>query len=221
MCCSLSYKQIWPWHTPCPHALWRHFKWACFVPYRRHLKKKTGGGRDRTPREGQALRWRSSSQDVTGCWLEDAQEGLGRPTKTALQLQGVVFQAPASPLAATQRVLACTGPRPGRQGSKARSFIYSGCCWGLGISCLGEVGKKTSPSFSFHMRSPEEDHSFISSCSHTCFGRCACMCVQCVHGGLHKNMLLTSALGLLWVFVYVCVSIFAAFEGPLYGIILV
>lgn len=142
MCSSLSYKQIWPWHTACPRVPWRHFKWACFVPYRRHLKKRTGGGSDRTPREGQALRWRSSSQDVTGCWLEDAQEGLGRPTKTALQLQGVVFQAPASPLAATQRVLACTGPRPGRQGSKARSFIYSGCCWGLGISCLGEVEKK-------------------------------------------------------------------------------
>ncbi|ONI45654.1 hypothetical protein AN641_00475 [Candidatus Epulonipiscioides gigas] len=65
---------------------------------------------------------------MTGCWLEDAQEGLGRPTKTALQLQGVVFQAPASPLAAAQRVLACTGPRPERRGSKARSFIYSGCC---------------------------------------------------------------------------------------------
>ena len=124
------------------------------IPYRRspnevvlfHIgdikKRKREGGRDRTPREGQALRWRSSSQDVTGCWLEDAQEGLGRPTKTALQLQGVVFQAPASPLAAAQRVLACTGPRPERQGSKARSFIYSGCCWGLGISCLGEEGKK-------------------------------------------------------------------------------
>lgn len=99
---------------------------------------------DRSPREGQALRWRSSSQDVTGCWLEDVQEGLGRPTKTALQLQGVVFQAPASPLAAAQRALACTGPRPERRESKARSFIYSGCCWGLGISCLGEEGKKTS-----------------------------------------------------------------------------
>lgn len=118
------------------------FLFFVVVPYRRHLKKKEGGGRDRTPQEGQALRWRSSSQDVTGCWLEDAQEGLGRPTKTALQLQGVVFQAPASPLAAAQRVLACTGPRPERQGSKARSFIYSGCCWGLGISCLGEEGKK-------------------------------------------------------------------------------
>lgn len=86
---------------------------------------------------------------MTGCWLEDAQEGLGRPTKTALQLQGVVFQAPASPLAAAQRVLACTGPRPERQGSKARSFIYSGCCWGLGISCLGEEGKKKQVSLSF------------------------------------------------------------------------
>lgn len=83
---------------------------------------------DRTPREGQALSWRSSSQDVTVCWLEDVQEGLGSPTKTALQLQGVVFQAPASPLAAAQRALACTGPRPERRESKARSFIYSGCC---------------------------------------------------------------------------------------------
>lgn len=99
-----------------------------FCSIQETLKKRREGGRDRTPREGQALRWRSSSQDVTGCWLEDAQEGLGRPTKTALQLQGVVFQAPASPLAAAQRVLACTGPRPERQGSKARSFIYSGCC---------------------------------------------------------------------------------------------
>lgn len=98
----------------------------CFLPYKRHLKE--GGGMDRAPREGQALRWRSSSQDVTGCWLEDVQEGLGRPTKTALQLQGVVFQAPASPLAAAQRALACTGPRPERRESKARSFIYSGCC---------------------------------------------------------------------------------------------
>lgn len=121
---------------------------SCFVLYRRHLKEKQAGGRDWSPIEGQALRWRSSSQDVTGCWLEDAQEGLGRPTKTALQLQGVVFQAPASPLAAAQRVLACTGPWPERQGSKARSFIYSGCCWGLGISCLGVEGKKTSLSLS-------------------------------------------------------------------------
>lgn len=166
-----------------------HFKWICFDPYRRHLKEKEGGGRDRTPSEGQALRWRSSSQDVTGCWLEDAQEGLGRPTKTALQLQGVVFQAPASPLAAAQRVLAYTGPQPERQGSKARSFIYSGCCWGLGISCLGEEGKK-QVSLSFLLRSPEGDHSFICSCSHTCFGHSlASVCSVCAHLSAHEQLL--------------------------------
>lgn len=142
-------------------------------------------GRDITPSEGQALRWRSSSQDVTGCWLEDAQEGLGRPTKTALQLQGVVFQAPASPLAAAQRALACTDPRPERQGSKARSFIYSGCCRGLGISCLGEEEKNKTKclSFFFLWCSPEKEHSFIYSCSHTCFSHCSSIHVHamCSH----------------------------------------
>lgn len=150
---------------------------------------------DRTPREGQALRWRSSSQDVTGCWLEDVQEGLGRPTKTALQLQGVVFQAPASPLAAAQRALACTGPRPERRESKARSFIYSGCCWGLGISCLGEEGKKTSLSLFSSRGSPEEYHSFICSCSHTRFGHwLASVYSVCTHFSAHVLLLLLSLL---------------------------
>ena len=159
---------------------------------------------DRTPREGQALRWRSSSQDVTGCWLEDVQEGLGRPTKTALQLQGVVFQAPASPLAAAQRALACTGPRPERRESKARSFIYSGCCWGLGISCLGEEGKKNK-SLSFflprvswgislfhlqlftHLFRPSacicvfRVYSFLHTCCYCCWVCCVCVCErECV-----------------------------------------
>lgn len=135
---------------------------------------------DRTPREGQALRWRSSSQDVTGCWLEDVQEGLGRPTKTALQLQGVVFQAPASPLAAAQRALACTGPRPERRESKARSFIYSGCCWGLGISCLGEEGKKTSLSFFLPRVSWGISLFHLHLFTHL-FRPLACICVFCVY----------------------------------------
>lgn len=131
-------------------SLQQHSKWVFYSSHIENILKEIGRGvRDRTPRQGQALRWRSSSQDVTGCWLEDAQEGLGRLTKTALQLQGVVFQAPASPLAAAQRALACIDPRPERQGSKVRSFIYSGCCWGLGISCQGEEGKKTSLSLFF------------------------------------------------------------------------
>lgn len=180
-----------------------------------------GGGSDRTPREGQALRWRSSSQDVTGCWLEDAQEGLGRPTKTALQLQGVVFQAPASPLAATQRVLACTGPRPGRQGSKARSFIYSGCCWGLGISCLGEVRKKNKSLFLFpHEVSRGRSLFHLQLFTHSFRPLRLYMCVQCVHGGLHKETSLTSALRfivglclIVWVFLLWSTSFFVLQSG--------
>lgn len=181
------------------HSLQLHSKLSCFVPYRRPLKKAKGTGRDRTPSEGQALRWRSSSQDVTGCWLEDAQEGLGRPTKTALQLQGVVFQAPASPLAAAQRALACTGPRPERQGSKAHSFIYSGCCRGLGISCLGEEKKiKQVSVFLFPLVLPGEGtffhlqlftHLFRPLLHYTCACHvctffvflCVCEKVHCVH----------------------------------------
>lgn len=40
------------------------------------------------------------------------------------------------------------------------------------------------------------------------------MCVQCVYGGLHKELSLTGALGSLWLFVFV--NFFAPFELPLY-----
>lgn len=188
-------------HSYC--SLQQHSKWVFYSSHIENILKEIGRGvRDRTPRQGQALRWRSSSQDVTGCWLEDAQEGLGRLTKTALQLQGVVFQAPASPLAAAQRALACIDPRPERQGSKVRSFIYSGCCWGLGISCQGEEGKKN------------KSFSFLSSCG---LQRNTALSSTVVHT-------LVSAIALAW-YVCTCVCLFlcvsgSALRGPVFSCVL-